>query len=479
MRAVRGALVSIFLFAAFVSLKVSAQETIPVVMLSDLHFDPFHDPAKVPLLVKAPVDEWAGILAAPEKATQTVDFAAVQKACKAKELQDAPYALMESALEAAKDQKPRFVTVTGDLLVHSFDCRYRAALKLEKATGDDESISAAFAEKTTVFVMKQVEEKFKDIPVYIALGNNDSRCNHNRMDLHDEYLKATGQAVIDGLDGVSKAERKRALVTYESAGYYAVTMSAPMKKTRLLVLDDIYLMTHYATCEADEKDQQGANEQIAWLNAQLDEARKHGEEVWVMGHLPPTINAFSTLMKSATLCSGGDAVSYLSTDKLAGALTAHADIVRLALFGHTHMDELALLGSGAAGVPVKVVASVTAVSGNTPSFTVGQVQPKSATLMDYSVFMATNQSGVGTKWDFEYRFGETYHEESFTAKSLDALIARFSADSAGSSAESQAYQKYFFKGASISELGPYWAGYVCTLNHTSAADFKTCVCKGK
>ena len=256
-------------------------------------------------------------------------------------------------------------------------------------------------------------------------------------------------------------------------------MAAPMKKTRLLVLDDIYMMTKYANCEADEKDQRGADEQIAWLNNQLDDAQKRGEQVWVMGHLPPTINAFNTLIKGAAICSGGNATTYLSTDKLANALTAHSGIVRLALFGHTHMDELALLGTATAGVPVKVVASVTAVTGNTPSFTFAQVSPSSATLMDYSVYIASNQSGIATKWALEYSFGTTYHEPSFTPSSLNELIARFSADSSGTSAESQAYQTHFFKGAPISELAPFWSGYVCTMNHTTTSDFKSCVCKSK
>jgi sphingomyelin phosphodiesterase acid-like 3 len=210
--------------------------TVATVMLSDLHLDPFHDPAKVPMLVKAQVEDWVAILKAPDSPSQEADFAAVQKACKAKDLTDAPYALMRSALEAAKAQagNARLVTVSGDLLVHDLDCRYRAALKLPKATGDDQSLSAGFAEKTAVFVMQQVEEVFKGVPVYLALGNNDSRCNHNRLDLRDEFLKATGPAVVEGLVGVSPAERKLALETYEQAGYYGVTMARPMRRTLLL-----------------------------------------------------------------------------------------------------------------------------------------------------------------------------------------------------------------------------------------------------
>jgi sphingomyelin phosphodiesterase acid-like 3 len=351
-------------------------------------------------------------------------------------------------------------------------------MKLPKATEDDQSVSAAFAEKTTVFVMQQVESVFKGVPVYLALGNNDSRCNHNRLDVDDAYLKATGQAVIDGLVGISAPERKLALATYDSAGYYGVTMAAPMERTRLLVLDDIYMMSRFATCEADDKDQRGAQIQMAWLTSQLDAARQRGERVWVLGHVPPEADLKASLSKGFGMCGSG-AETYLSSDALATALTSHADTVRLALFGHTHMDELHLLGSKDAGVPMKVVASVSPVDGNTPSFVVSKVAPASATLTDYTVYEASNTTGVGTTWAKEYAFDDAYHESSFSPQTLNDLIGRFRADTAGASAESQAYQLHFFKGHAPMALGPLWEGYVCSLDHATADSFKACVCGGK
>jgi sphingomyelin phosphodiesterase acid-like 3 len=143
------------------------------------------------------------------------------------------------------------------------------------------------------------------------------------------------------------------------------------------------------------------------------------------------------------------------------------------------MDELHLLGSGGAGVPVKVVASVSPVDGNLSSFTVGKVDPRSATLMDYSVFKASNATGVGTSWAKEYGFDEAYRETNFTAGALEDLIGKFHADTAGTSAESQAYQLHFFKGAPFSPLALDWSGYVCSLDHSGAEGFKACVCGGK
>jgi sphingomyelin phosphodiesterase acid-like 3 len=238
------------------------------------------------------------------------------------------------------------------------------------------------------------------------------------------------------------------------------------------------MMSKFATCEADNKDRKGSQEQIAWLTKELDGARERGERVWVLGHIPPEIDLKGSLAKGFGICGSGGPVAYLASDELAAALTSHADIVRLALFGHTHLDELHLLGSKEAGVPMKVVASISNVDGNTPSFTVGKVAPASATLVDYTVYEASNATGVGTTWAREYGFDETYHETSFSPKALSDVIGRFRADGAGDSAESKAYQTHFFKGHAPMELGPLWEGYVCSLDHPTADGYKACICGG-
>jgi len=252
-----------------------------------------------------------------------------------------------------------------------------------------------------------------------------------------------------------------------------------MQHTRLLVLEDIYMMSGFSNCEADDTDQKGAQEQLAWLARELDGARQRGERVWVLGHVPPEINPKAALARGLALCTGGDVEGYLSSDALVNSLTAHADVVRLALFGHTHMDELHLLGSKENEVPMKIVASVSPVDGNTPSFTVAKVSPASAMLMDYTVYTASNTTGTGTTWAKEYAFGETYGETSFSSKTLGDLIGRFRADTSGTGAESLAYQTHFYKGHAPIPLGPFWQGYVCSLDHATGAGFKACVCGGR
>ena len=473
---------------AFGSIQATAQSkpqtlvpaSISVVMFSDLHFDPFHDPDRIPLLTEAPISKWSSILAMPDSPDQAARFASIQEACSAKGGTDTPYLLLRSSLDAAKVQSPTagFVTLSGDLLVHDLDCKYRAVMGAPGSTADDQSVSTAFAEKTTAFVLEQVEAAFPKVPVYVALGNNDSRCNHNRLDLHDEYLKASASAIIAGLRGVNPAERALAKSTYESAGYYAVTMPTPMFNSRLIVLDDIYMMPNFTNCEANE-DRRGEQEQIAWLQKELNSARLKHQRVWVLGHLPPSVNPDASLPSHGPFCAGKAAVRFQDTEALTNQITDHADTITLGIFGHTHMDEFHLLAGNGGAVPVKVVAAVSPVDGNLPSFTLGIVDLASATLADYSVFEASNKTGVGTRWSVEYDFDATYHEQGFTPASLNALISRLRADKEGVGAESRAYQTHFRKGSNGKKLSPSWPGYVCSLDNPTAEGFKTCVCKNQ
>ena len=451
--------------------------TVPVLMLSDLHFDPFHDPDRIPLLAKEPISKWKSILEMPDSPNQATRFASLQQTCKAKESTDTPYTLLRSTLDAAKGQTPAvgFVTLSGDLLVHDLDCKYRVAMSLPESTADDQSVSTAFAEKTTSFVIEQVDAAFQKVPVYVALGNNDSRCNHNRLDLHDGYLQSSAPAIIAGLRGADAAEITLARRTYESAGYYAVTMPAPMRNTRLIVLNDIYMMPKFTSCEANE-DRKGEQEQIEWLHKQLDAARLRKQRVWVLGHLPPSINADASLSAKGSFCSGGRAVRFQDTEDLANQMAANADTITLGIFGHTHMDEFHVLTGTSDAVPIKVVASVSPVDGNLPSFTIGVVDLHSAKLTDYSVYEASNRTGLTTRWSQEYDFNNAYHEQGFSPLSLRDLISRLRADQAGVGVESLAYQNHLLKGANRKKLSRSWPGYVCGLDNSTSDGFKACVC---
>jgi len=452
-------------------------DTIPVLMLSDLHFDPFRDGAKVARLAAAPVAEWDAILTEPNSESQATDFAALQVTCGAVKGVDTDHGLLSASLKAARTQGVgvKFVTISGDLLVHQFDCRYKTVMK-----ADDKAGYAAFAEKTASYVMMQVEATFPGVPVYLALGNNDSSCGDYKMDMHDRFFAGTSGAAIDGLRGATAAETKQARVDYETGGYFAVTLPGPLKRTRLLAFDDIFMSRKYSGC-GGKPDAKGAEDVLAWLGKELDAAREQGEQVWVMAHIPTGIDVYATLRKG-DVCSGTAAETFLSretTDALLDLLAGHAGVIRLAIFGHTHMDEMKLLRrvgeAGLGGVPVKVVGSISPVDGNLPSFTVARMNPATAIMEDYAVYVASNKSGAGT-WTREYGFKDTYHAGSFTGGALWDLVGGLHADTKGATAASQSYEQYFDPGSPISPLVIAWPQYACGMDHSSEAGFKACMC---
>src|SRR5580658_8066792 len=256
--------------------KPEGGETIPALFVSDIHFEPFFDPGKVVRLAAAPVSGWKGILAGPASADREQRFAAIEESCHTRG-EDTPFALLESSVQAMRSDAggAKFVTVSGDLIAHAFQCKYGAVFP-HAAPGD----YRAFVEKTIDFVVEQLSGAFPGVPVYVALGNNDSDCGDYQLDANSEFLAATGKVMAADLP---EAERKQAEVDFAVGGYFAARL--PIAHTRMLVLDDLFMARKYATC-GGKPDAQAAADQIAWLKHQLDAARSEKEKVWLMAHIP-------------------------------------------------------------------------------------------------------------------------------------------------------------------------------------------------
>ena len=171
-----GRALAVCLFASTTCLLPMAAQTVPVVMLSDIHFDPFHDPARFDRLRSAPVTQWQQIFSEPDAPTQAADFSGLMDKCKARGV-DTPWTLLQSTLAAAHAQSPHplFVTVSGDLLVHKFDCRFHAL-----AHDSSEAEYSSFAAKTIAYVASELRRAFPATPLYLALGNNDAGCGDYR-----------------------------------------------------------------------------------------------------------------------------------------------------------------------------------------------------------------------------------------------------------------------------------------------------------
>src|SRR5260370_1324245 len=142
----------------------------------------------------------------------------------------------------------KLAVVGGDLVVHGFDCRFKTLLP-----GKTDADYEAFVAKTVRYVVGQMRlaltgaqgtgAKGAKVPVYVALGNNDSGCGDYEMDSGDGFLAATREQMVDGLP--SAAEKEAALESYAKSGDYSVMMQGAMRRTRLIVLDDLFQSRRY------------------------------------------------------------------------------------------------------------------------------------------------------------------------------------------------------------------------------------------
>ncbi len=467
--------------------KSEARRTVPVVMLSDIHFDPFSQPSKVPELRSAPISEWPKILATAPAASDAADFTALQRTCRVRGL-DTDWNLFRASLIAAHAQQPSplFVTLSGDLMAHGFDCKFH-----QLAPSTSEADYSSFAAKTVSFVAVMLHDTFPRSPVYMALGNNDSGCADYHETPGSPYLRISGESIASDMPA---EDRLSVQTSFARQGDYSVNLPRPMQGTRLIVLQDIFQSRRYKACPAGQ-DAHAAEQQIAWLREQLTSARDHHQRVWVMAHIPPGVDVYSTLIRGANVCAGQTPEMFLNSDALTRTLTEFASTIRFVLLAHSHMDEMRLLHAGelSAGgtdhsahprdaVPAKLVPSISPINGNNPAFTVAQVDPRSATLVDYEVYAADNTTGVDTHWAEEYRYSAAYHQPDFSAASVANLLGTMRDDKTAADPSTGNYARWFFAGDSgvhALALRLVWPSYSCALTETTEAGYRSCVCPAK
>jgi sphingomyelin phosphodiesterase acid-like 3 len=449
-----------------------AQTTIPVLLLSDIHFEPFWDPAKVAQLDAQPVTQWNAILAPPVSSDQPQRFAALQQACPAKGL-DTDYTLYQSSLKAvrAHSSGAAFAVVSGDLISHQYRCKYFTFFP-QAQKGQYE----AFVQKTLDYVMGELEAALPKTVVYVALGNNDSGCDDYRLDANSSFLKEVGAEVTKKFPA---SERLTAQQTFAAGGYYSIALPAPIQNARLLVLDDLFMSKNYKTC-ANQPDPKAAAPQMAWLAKQLADARTNKQKVWVMGHIPPGVDLYSSAKRLSGICNGTQKPAmFLSSEEMADVIAGYGDVVELAIFAHTHMNELRLLKDSTSSqppVPVKMVSSISPIHGNHPSFTLAQVDPATMALVDFQVIASANLSGDPADWKQEYDFGKSFALPDFSSSSVAKLIDAFAADPDASTQASRNYIGDFSADNSSSLLQMFWPQYVCTLGNRTAQSFTACLC---
>lgn len=420
--------------------------------VSDLHFNPFADPAIVRRLIAAPVERWAAILRT-SKNTAFWDKS-----------QDTSFPLLTSMLAAAKGPAYDYVLSTGDVISHDFKDEFLKA-------GGTESEYAGFVIKTVRFVNRMLKESFPGIPLIAALGNNDATCADYMLAPNDPML------AIVGRDLPAVARHPQALNEYTMGGFYAVP-HPKVPKHDIVVLSDVFLSQKYRDACGPTGTDPGSAE-LAWLEWTLYRAKLSGRTVTLAMHIPPGIDSYSSTRNNACPLK----VTSFWREDLARRFLAlvgrYNDQLRIAFAGHTHMDDFRVIADagGAALLATRITPAVTPLYGNNPAFTVLLYSRTDASIADYATFYLSNLAkvgpGVAPEWTLEYTFKAAYDAPGYDAASLAALTQRIRTDEAVRAS----FMRYYAVASARSSMTPAnWSAYACAQTAITSDAFERCAC---
>jgi sphingomyelin phosphodiesterase acid-like 3 len=394
----------------------------PVVVFSDVHFDPFYDPSLFTALVSADVSKWESIF-------QTSSITAPSVWGK-----DTNYPLLELALSSIRQNLGRspLIIFTGDILVHRFSETFYALYGSQ-----DVAAMEAFADKTVDFFTEQVRSSVGNIPIMFAVGNNDS---YEDLGPDSTFLSNTAEFFYtEFLDGTS--DHQTFLDTFTSGGYY----SAEPSGTKLMVIGLNTIPFSPSPLIGDTHGAVAA--ELSWLDARLASAKAAGEKVWLLMHIPPGADTYST---AAGMDNNGHISSVTMMWKpdyqasFLHILSNYPGIITLILAGHTHMDEYRILSSSDV---VEVTPSISPRSGNNPAFKVFSFSGDTFKPTDYSS-LNYDLTTMPAQFNNYYTFSAAYSEYGLLNSSLGELFP-----SLATNAEKQAlYRGYYYSGHNTSSL---------------------------
>lgn len=445
--------------------KAQAPASVQVLLLSDIHFNPFDDKALVPKLLTSPAPDWRSIF---EGSTSPAlgSFG-----------RETSYPLWKSTLaamaEAAPD--PAAILISGDFLAHRFPQLFAHA-----SSGQNQETFEGFVDKTVAFIAGELRRTFPRAQILPALGNNDSPCGNYKSQPRSPFLahfaSAFGSAVTP--DGATAELVKE----FSEGGYYSVAMRFNTR-ARVIVLNSNFWSAGYENrCGASGNRAPGEAE-MAWLEKQLAGSSARGEHAWVLSHIPPGIDLFSTLQQNANPCHGKyvHMLEESFNQRFLGLLDRFHAGVSLNITGHTHHHEIHVLGAS----PERSIASLTvpAVSSgykNNPSFVVAKVNPNRMVLEDFAVHALAHSVAGATSpsptWSKEYEFGRLYGQRDLSGPSALKLLAQLHDDPA----LRQRYIDNFTSNSGVpNPVFQDWKLYECSMNSLDVVHLEKCYCPGK
>jgi sphingomyelin phosphodiesterase acid-like 3 len=432
-----------------------------VLAISDLHYDPLFDEDLVPELVAAPASQWRAILDRSKRA-EIGAFAA--------ETNDA---LWKSTLAAMSRTAPdaAAIVISGDFAAHGFVDNVA-----RKATG---TTAAVFLEKTIALLISDLHRTFPRAQILPALGNNDAPCGDYMSQPDEPFLARFADIVAAAVGPGADASLAKDV---SHGGYYAARVAfAP--RLRLLSLNGALWSAKYKNNCGTGGPTAGGDDQMRWLDAQLDGVEARHEVAWVLSHIPVGLDVVATRKTSPTGCENKPVTFYsrAANEALGALLAKHRAHVGLSIVGHVHMHELRALAADTDHPVAEItVPAVSTLFQNDPSFVVLDVNPDTLAVTDVSLyalpFRAAGRSPSSNAWRLLYDFDRTYGEKEISGASVVRLSRALTTDKAAQTAYALAYPG----GSGVDQaVAGDWATYACAQTHLDVTHFALCRCPAK
>lgn len=433
-------------------------------LISDIHFDPFHDPSVFEKLDTQPVEHWETIL----ESSQNKQFSQYG--------QDTNYSLLRSTLDDAVKRipDPDFILYPGDSLAHNWHKKYDALSKVSHQI--DPTAFRKFKTKATQFVARAFARRWPNTPILATLGNNDSYCGDYRIEPQGPFLSMFADAWAPLLEhGISLPAFRR---SFSNLSLYDMRIPT-LRHQRIIAIDNVYWSTFYDNA-CGVTTQTPALDQLAWLEKALRDSQAADEKVWLLLHVPLGIDSFFSSKKQqgkyARLVTFWQQAL---TSRFAQLVERYQSTIQIAFAGHTHMDDFRIVRlNGKASLLMKIAPSVSPVFGNNPAYQIYDYDCDSGKLENYRTFSLKNlsvhrgtDSDAVSGWDMEYDFRQAYRLSGLSAATIEQLVNH----TRKNDVTRKAFAEFYDVGGPTTFSAKTVYDYGCAILSTTPAAYQACL----
>lgn len=400
-----------------------------VIVVSDIHFNPFYDHNLFEALNTSDPRQWAGIFQSSSVTSPSTWGL------------DTNYPLLALTLTSVRQNLggSPFIIFTGDLLGHNLPQTFFELYDPPNAanpTAEDIAAMKAFTDKTVTFVMQQMRASVENVPVLFALGNADS---YTGLGPDATFLTNTAQLFYSQfLNG--SVDQQTFVATFTGGGYY----SADVANTSLTVIGlntfefsppNIYMSDMSSAVYA----------QLDWLDSALASAEARGRKVWLLMHVSPgadevttshSVDADGHITTPTMMWNGSYQDTFLQT------LAKYPGLITFILGAHTHLDEYRIISPRNV---LEITPGIAPYFGNNPAFKIYTFAPITLAALDYTV-LNCDLSADSPKFAGYYTFSTAYGMYGPLSDSLMMLYPQLVTDGT----KQTLYRQHYYSGRAYS-----------------------------